>query len=171
MSVSDPSRLSLGEAVGAVPDLIRATFARFGSLVAEQAVRVAKCESGFSPTARLGPNVGVFQLNGSFHRARAARLGFTWEQMTQAGPNIAVAADLYGDSGWGPWSWLQVGGMSDLTREEAVELVVRLIGGAIRPNIYRLADDTFVACLAVDPDIAFDAIRIHHATPRGTTSG
>lgn len=92
-------------ATGEVPDLIRSVFARFGAVVAEQAVRVAKCESGFKPTARLGPNVGVFQMNGQYHRARAARLGFTWEQIaSEAVPNITLAADLYADSGWGPWS-------------------------------------------------------------------
>lgn len=91
-------------ATGSVPDIIRRVFARFGAQVAEQAVRVAGCESRYDPNARLGPNIGVFQLNGQFHRARAARLGFSWSQMSDPFANATVAADLYSDSGWGPWS-------------------------------------------------------------------
>ena len=92
---------------GAVPDLIRAGFARFGAVVAEQAVRVASCETGrtFNPAARNGAHAGLFQISGTYHRPRVARLGFTWQQMYEAQPNIAVAADLYGESNsWRAWS-------------------------------------------------------------------
>lgn len=86
-----------------VATLIREGFARFGPDVAEEAVRVAWCESRHVPTARNGQFVGTFQL-GDYHRHIAERLGFTWDEVaTQARPNIAVAAELYADSGWGPW--------------------------------------------------------------------
>lgn len=66
------------------------------------------CDNGEStgnPTARNGVHVGLFQLSGTYHRARAQRLGFTWEQVsTQAYPNARVAADLVLEQGWRPWS-------------------------------------------------------------------
>jgi len=43
------------------------------------------------------------QLN-VIHKARAARLGYSWEEMLEAGPNLCVAYDLWLDQGWGPWS-------------------------------------------------------------------
>ena len=89
---------------GDVAAIIRAGFARFGPDVAEQAVRVAQCESTLNPAATNGHHAGLFQIAEPYHRARIARLGFTWAQMLEAGPNVAVAADLYGESGWQPWS-------------------------------------------------------------------
>lgn len=84
---------------GSVEEMIIATFGSEGN----RAIQVAKCESGLNPAARSGQYMGLFQL-GNYHRARAARLGFTWDQMLQAGPNIAVAYDLWQEQGWGPWS-------------------------------------------------------------------
>jgi hypothetical protein len=89
---------------GEVADIIRAGFARFGPAVAEQAVRVARCESTLNPTATNGHHAGLFQVAEPYHRARIARLGFTWAQMLEPAPNTAVAADLYAESGWQPWS-------------------------------------------------------------------
>lgn len=88
-----------------VVTLIREGFARFGPDVAEQAVRVAACETGgtFDPHATNGVHRGLFQVSTRYHAERVRRLGFTLEQLWQARPNIAVAADLYADSGWGPW--------------------------------------------------------------------
>lgn len=93
-------------ASGSVPDLIRQGFAEFGPAVAEQAVRVAGCETGqtFDPGATNGAHRGLFQISGTYHRERVARLGFTWDQMYEAGPNITVAADLYAEQGWQPWT-------------------------------------------------------------------
>lgn len=69
------------------------------------AARVAWCESKYDETAFNGVHVGIFQLSGRYHRARAERLGFTWEQVsTEAYANIVVAHDLYLEQGWGPWS-------------------------------------------------------------------
>lgn len=85
--------------------VIRAGFARFGPEVAEEAVRVAKCESGLNPRAANGQHAGLMQISRTYHAARVARLGFTWAQMFEAGPNVAVAADIYRESGgWGPWT-------------------------------------------------------------------
>ena len=88
-----------------VVTLIREGFARFGPDVAEQAVRVAACETGqtFDPGATNGSHRGLFQISTRWHAERVARLGFTLDQLWQARPNIAVAADLYSESGWGPW--------------------------------------------------------------------
>lgn len=92
---------------GSIPDAIRAGFAHFGPAVAEQAVRVSSCETGgtFSPssTGRAGER-GLFQIHPRYHQDRIARLGFTWDRMYEVGPNIAVAASLYGDSRWRPWT-------------------------------------------------------------------
>jgi hypothetical protein len=38
------------------------------------------------------------------HRARAARLGFTWSQMREAWPNAVVAYNLWREQGWRPWA-------------------------------------------------------------------
>lgn len=87
-----------------VAELIREGFARFGATVVEEALSVSWCESRHVATARNGVHVGPFQLSGTYHRERAARMGFTWEQVaTEARANIAVAADLYAEQGWGPW--------------------------------------------------------------------
>lgn len=91
-------------------DMIRAGFARFGPAVAEEAVRVAGCEStgdetgnNLNEAAKNGPHAGLFQLSRIYHEERARRLGFTWDQMFQAGPNIAVAVDLFAEQGsWSP---------------------------------------------------------------------
>lgn|SRR3990167_10104717 len=68
------------------------------------ALSVAKCESSFDPTARNGVHIGLFQLSGRYHRGRAARLGYSWEQMAQVEPNVRVAWDLYSEQKWRPWS-------------------------------------------------------------------
>lgn len=89
---------------GEVADIIRAGFSRFGPVVAEQAVRVANCESTLNPGATNGAHAGLFQISRQYHQPLVARLGFTWEQMFTAQPNATVAAALYEQSGWQPWS-------------------------------------------------------------------
>lgn len=84
-------------------DIAEAVCSAFGDDCAE-ALDVARCESRFRPDARNGVHVGLFQLSGRWHRARAARLGYEWERMTEAGPNAVVAADLHDEQGWRPWS-------------------------------------------------------------------
>jgi hypothetical protein len=89
-----------------ITDAIRRGFARFGPEVAEEAVRVAGCETGdtYYPGARNGQHLGLFQISRTYHEDRVRRLGFTWEQMAEVDPNIAVAVDIYAESGWGPWT-------------------------------------------------------------------
>lgn len=68
------------------------------------ALRVARCESTMRPDAvgRAGER-GLMQVH-PVHRARIERLGYTWDQMLQPGPNLAVAHDLYREQGWRPWT-------------------------------------------------------------------
>lgn len=98
--------------VGEIADLIRSVFGRFGADIAEQAVRVAQCESHLNPRATNGSHVGLFQISGRYHQGRVARLGFTWSQMYEAGPNTTVAADLFGEQGWRPWACARIVGVS-----------------------------------------------------------
>lgn len=100
-----PTRRALFNAAYAseVATIVREVFARFGTATVEKALRVFWCESRLIPTAWNGQHVGVAQLARRWQEARANRLGFTWEQMTMARPNLLVAADLYAEQGWGPW--------------------------------------------------------------------
>lgn len=73
----------------------------FGSQ-AQQALRVARCESGIRNVCNDGLNrdgsvdCGVFQVNLSAHNK-------TREEMLDARSNIEFAYSLYQRSGWGPW--------------------------------------------------------------------
>lgn len=99
---------------GDIPDLIRSTFTRFGPAVAEQAIRVASCESTgdpdgttFDPSATGDEGeVGLFQIHPRYHAARAAKFGWTMNDLYDPAKNVVVAADLYAEKGtWGPtWS-------------------------------------------------------------------
>lgn len=97
---------------GSLHDLIRAGFARFGPVVAEQAVRVAGCEStGDSSGERLNPNatgsqgeVGLFQLHPRYQSGRAAKFGWSMNDLYDPAKNVTVAVDLYASSGWQPWT-------------------------------------------------------------------
>jgi hypothetical protein len=63
-----------------------------------QAVRVAKCESGWSmtPRAQNGQYLGMFQM-GSFARGRYGHSSNPWGQ-------ARAAARYYRDAGWSPWA-------------------------------------------------------------------
>jgi glucose/arabinose dehydrogenase len=92
---------------GSIPDLIRSVFSRFGAVVAEQAVRVSHCETGgtFDPgaTGRQG-EVGIFQLHPKYQSGRAAKFGYSMADLYDPVKNAEVAADLYAESGWRPWT-------------------------------------------------------------------
>lgn len=98
--------------VGDLHDAIRRGFAPFGPAVAEQAVRVAGCEStGDRTGSRLNPNavgsqgeIGLFQLHPRYQSGRAAKFGWTMNDLFDPAKNIAVAVDLYSESGWRQWS-------------------------------------------------------------------
>lgn len=88
-------------AAGSIEEMIYAAFGSAGA----QAVSVARCESGLNPRAISpgGGNYGLFQIN-TVHRGWVANMGYTWDQMLEPGPNIAVAYALWSGSGWGPWT-------------------------------------------------------------------
>lgn len=88
-------------------DFIRVAFAERGADQAqqEQAVRVATCESSLDHTAISpgGGNWGLFQIN-TVHRARVEAMGYTWDQMLLPFENAQVAAAIWAEQGWRPWS-------------------------------------------------------------------
>jgi len=88
-------------------DMIRMAFADRGASPAQQeeAIAVAHCESTLDPGAISpgGGNWGLFQIN-SVHRARVNQLGFGWDEMLHPWQNAQVAADIWADQGWRPWS-------------------------------------------------------------------
>lgn len=103
---------SASPAVGPIPDIVRSAFARFGATVAEQAIRVASCESTgdvtgqhFDPGATGSQGeVGLMQIHPKYHSARAAKFGWTMHDLYDPAKNVVVAADLFAEKGWGPWT-------------------------------------------------------------------
>ena len=88
----------------AAPSDVRAAVCAAFGPECERALRVAWCESTWRTDAvSRGGHRGLFQLS-RIHQARAARLGFTWDQMLELGPNVAVALDIFVEQGWRPWS-------------------------------------------------------------------
>lgn len=84
-----PVRLPNGLAQDIICDI-------FGPYCSE-ALSVAECESGFSPTAVNGQYLGVFQM-GEYERATYGH-GDTVEEQAQAAYRYFVAAG----SDWSPW--------------------------------------------------------------------
>lgn len=101
--------LTLVFALGActVEDVIRVAFAERGATPAqqEQAIRVAHCESTLRPEAISsgGGNWGLFQIN-RVHRGRVEAMGLSWDSMLRPYENAYVAADIWAEQGWRPWS-------------------------------------------------------------------
>lgn len=93
---------------GSIPDIVYERFAaRFGHATGERAVAVVECETAgtFDPrsTGDEGER-GLLQIHPKYHQERIARLGFTWDDMYEVEPNLAVGMDLFAEQGWGPWS-------------------------------------------------------------------
>lgn len=88
-------------------DMIRHAFAARGATVAQQdeAVAIAWCESRHQADAISpgGGNWGLFQIN-TVHRARVEALGHRWPDMLKGYENASVAADIWVEQGWRPWS-------------------------------------------------------------------
>lgn len=69
---------------------------------AEEAIKVAKCESGLRAVSNEGLNkngsvdAGVFQVNQSAHRVAKK-----W--LMNSAINIRIAKQLYDEQGWNPW--------------------------------------------------------------------
>lgn len=70
------------------------------------ALRVLPCENrSLDPRAVSATNDhGLFQLNRKWQEGRADRMGYTWEQMLEPGPNIVVATAIWKEQGFGAWS-------------------------------------------------------------------
>ncbi|MFA5566184.1 MAG: transglycosylase SLT domain-containing protein [Acidimicrobiia bacterium] len=88
-------------------EMIRVAFANRGAneTQQDQAIRVAQCESNLQPGAVSpgGGNWGLFQIN-KVHTGRVAAHGFAWSEMLYPWQNAVVAADLWAEAGWQPWS-------------------------------------------------------------------
>ena len=92
-----------GHAVPGIPadiaDAIRAL-----AWPASWAIRTVGCESSFDPRAEgKAGGRGLMQI-AKVHIERIQRLGFTWAQMYEVGPNLAVAYDLWAEQGETPWA-------------------------------------------------------------------
>jgi len=70
------------------------------------ALYIARCEAG--PDYTAGDNAtsgarGTFQIH-PIHKGLVKELGYTWEQMLELEPNVAVAFQLYlSPRGWSHW--------------------------------------------------------------------
>lgn len=90
-----------------VEEVIRS---HFPGAVGDQAMRVARCESGLDPRA-VSPtdDHGLFQLHATAHRARfPAVTGQSWSEVYDAETNTTYARWLYDQSGWTPWACKRV---------------------------------------------------------------
>ncbi len=78
----------------------------------DEAIRVAHCESTLNPGAVSsgGGNWGLFQIN-TVHRGRVADMGYSWHQMLMPYQNAQVAADIWAEQGWGPWTCARMQGI------------------------------------------------------------
>jgi hypothetical protein len=70
-----------------------------------EALAVASCESGLRPdaTGRLGER-GVFQITQRWHEGRFTARGWTWADAYDAAKNVAIAYEIWTESGWSQWS-------------------------------------------------------------------
>ena len=88
-------------------DMIRVAFAERGASnhQQEQAVQVARCESGlrWDAISPGGGNWGMFQIN-SVHRGRVNAMGYQWNEMLYPWQNAQVAASIWAEQGWRPWT-------------------------------------------------------------------
>jgi hypothetical protein len=72
----------------------------------ESAIRLARLESGLSPTARGcgGACLGLFQIHYTANRRLMAAMGIvTPDQLLDPIVNSTVAYRMFRESGWRPW--------------------------------------------------------------------
>ena len=107
-----PTRLLLFVLLFLIPGSVQAQDGQTPALIEKywgaddsEALSVAHCESRYDERARRPGSqyVGAFQIGVNTHAERISRLGYTEEDMYDAGKNAVVAFDLWKDSGWGPW--------------------------------------------------------------------
>jgi hypothetical protein len=89
-----------------IPDMIRDEFDGH----ADDALRVASCESKFDPNAYYGGAVGVFQIMASAHDWRVKKV--RGRDLHDARTNIRVARHLFEEQGWQPWTCARIVGVS-----------------------------------------------------------
>jgi peptidoglycan hydrolase CwlO-like protein len=108
----DQQGVGTGCASGHVHDLIVAAFTPLGQDQVTYALEIANRESGCNPNAYnhtyvapYGNASGVFQiLVPGIWDAWTARCGYEGANAFDAEANVAVAACVVADQGWGPWS-------------------------------------------------------------------
>lgn len=69
------------------------------------ALSVSSCESGDDRLAEDNHSSGArgtFQIH-PIHEGLVMEMGYTWGDMLEVGPNVAVAYQLYSGGGWYPW--------------------------------------------------------------------
>ncbi len=72
----------------------------------DSAIRLARLESGLSPTARgcAGACIGLFQIHYTANRRLMAAMGIhTPDQLLDPIVNSTVAYRMFRESGWRPW--------------------------------------------------------------------
>lgn len=70
-----------------------------------EALNVARCESGFSPTAgQSHASKGLFQINMTYHSGRFHRRGWSDADVYDAAKNTAIAFEIWSEQKWRPWS-------------------------------------------------------------------
>jgi hypothetical protein len=74
--------------------------------VYDEALAVARCESGLNPSAVSpgGANHGLFQINSVHRTSFEAVTGRPWSDVYDADANAQFARHLYDDSGWDAWT-------------------------------------------------------------------
>ena len=88
------------------PSVAQDAITRYFGPVADQAMRVADCESSLNPSAISsgGGNYGLFQINYVHQDNFQAVTGQPWSANLDPYANAAYAKYLYDQSGWGPWA-------------------------------------------------------------------
>ena len=88
------------------PSVSQDAITRFFGPVADQAMRVADCESSLDPSAVSagGGNYGLFQINSVHADEFQAVTGQPWSNVLDPYANAAYAKYLYDSQGWGPWA-------------------------------------------------------------------
>lgn len=81
-----------------IPDLVQDQIKMVFGKDADDAIKVAKCESGLNPKARNKESTatGVFQIMASVH-------GVSRKRLENSMVNIVIAKELFDNSGWTPW--------------------------------------------------------------------
>jgi peptidoglycan hydrolase CwlO-like protein len=108
----DARGIGTGCASGHVHDLIVSAFRNLGQDEVDHALEIANRESGCNPNAYndvfvapYGNASGVFQiLYPGIWEAWTQRCGYQGSSPFDAEANVAVAACVVADQGWGPWS-------------------------------------------------------------------